>query len=151
MNYKRDLLRDPGAFSRLSFSHVYSIIAFHALHTYTIILDNKDTYNDHRLDAGLWADWPVVVVVMKGHCGDPGPRGAAAGPSAFTGPPWLRCDWVWSINKRRDEVSGSIDSSRLPESLRLLLEEMQLQVWLGNTAATSALISPIDMTLISLK
>lgn len=56
------------------------MIAFHALHTYTIILDNKDTYNDHRLDAGLWADWPVVVVVMKGHCGDPAPEAQLRAP-----------------------------------------------------------------------
>ncbi len=80
MNYKLDLLRDPGAFSRLSFSRVYSMIAFHALHTYTIILDNKGTHNDRRLDAGLWADWPVVVVVMKGHCGDPAPEAQLRAP-----------------------------------------------------------------------
>lgn len=53
MNYKRDLLRDPGAFSRLSFSHVYNMIAFHALHTYMINIDNKETDHGHQLDPGL--------------------------------------------------------------------------------------------------
>lgn len=69
---------------------------------------------------GWKADRPVVVVVMKDHCGDPAPEAQLRAPRPSRAPPWLRCDWVWSVNKRRDEVSGSIDSGRLPEPLRLL-------------------------------
>lgn len=145
MKYKKRFIERPRCiFKIIFFSHAHYMTAFHALHTYTIILPNKETNNDHQLDLGLY----IVTWSQRHSCGS----------SAFTGLPWLRCDWVWSVNKLRDEVSGSIDSSRLLEPLRFCcLEEMQLQAsfWptrlLLNTAATSPLISLTDMTLISLK